>query len=220
MSEASQPAMACFSALPGPLIPGRAWPPHSPGSPLRVCSTQRVEYFKGSKLVDTLLGPKYKGKLAKDTPIKSRAEAAKLGQELLRLGFFHRSQRVTHAHTRRWELELLNGPFEETGLYTWVYEGERRCARMLAPWGRRDSYAQLSPSGRGTGCANFTRSRSQPPFHPTRRRLQNEALPHVRGHAARGARLVHDPNLAAVAQGADWPSPARCCTPRTRPFLA
>ena len=84
---------------------------------------QRVEYFKGSKLVDTLLGPKYKGKLAKETPIKSRAEAAKLGQELLRLGFFHRSQRVAHAHSRRWELELINGPFEEDGLYTWVYEG-------------------------------------------------------------------------------------------------
>ena len=46
---------------------------------------QRVEYFKGSKLVDALLGPRYKGKLAKDTPIKSRAEAAKLAQELLRV---------------------------------------------------------------------------------------------------------------------------------------
>jgi len=86
--------------------------------------------------VDSLLGPKYKGKLAKETPIKSRAEAAKLGQELLRLGYFHRSQRVTHAHTRRWELELLNGPFEEDGLYTWVYEGSKTklylmCAGML-----------------------------------------------------------------------------------------
>ena len=85
--------------------------------------SQRVEYFKGSKLIDTLLGSKYKGKLAKETPIKSRAEAAKLAQELLRLDFFHRSQRVAHAHSRRWELELLNGPFEEDGLYTWVYEG-------------------------------------------------------------------------------------------------
>jgi len=97
---------------------------------------KRVEYFKGSKLVDVLLGAKYKGKVAKETPIKSRAEAAKLAQELLRLGYFHRSQRVTHAHTRRWELELLNGPFEEDGLYTWVYEGSKTklylmCAGML-----------------------------------------------------------------------------------------
>jgi len=86
---------------------------------------KRVEYFKGSKLVDALLSPKYKGKVAKTVPIKSRAEAAKLAQEMLRLGFFHRSQRVTHAHTRRWELELVNGPFEEDGLFTWVYEGSK-----------------------------------------------------------------------------------------------
>lgn len=89
---------------------------------------QRVEYFKGSKLVDALLGPRYKGKLAKDTPIKSRAEAAKLAQELLRVGFIHRSQRFQHAHSRRWELELMQGPFEEDGLFTWVYEGaQQRC---------------------------------------------------------------------------------------------
>ena len=99
---------------------------------------KRVEYFKGSKLVDALTGPKYKGKLAKDTPIKTRAEAAKLAQELLRVGFIHRSQRFQHAHSRRWELELFNGPFEEDGLFTWVYEGTRSgievvpSARVLA----------------------------------------------------------------------------------------
>ena len=32
---------------------------------------------------------------------------------------------MTHAHSRRWELELLNGPFEEDGLYTWLYEGSK-----------------------------------------------------------------------------------------------
>lgn len=98
---------------------------------------KRVEYFKGSKLVDALLSVKYKGKLAKDMPIKSRAEAAKLAQEILRMGLIHRSQRVTHAHTRRWELELLQGPFEEDGLFTWVYEGSKTklylmCGGMLA----------------------------------------------------------------------------------------
>ena len=97
---------------------------------------QRVEYFKGSKLVDALVGPKYTGKLAKEMPIKTRAEAAKLAQELLRLGFIHRSQRVQHAHSRRWELELYHGPFEEDGLFTWVYEGSKTklylmCAGML-----------------------------------------------------------------------------------------
>jgi len=97
---------------------------------------KRVEYFKGSKLVDALTGPKYKGKLAKDTPIKTRAEAAKLAQELLRVGFIHRSQRFQHAHSRRWELEIFNGPFEEDGLFTWVYEGSKTklylmCAGML-----------------------------------------------------------------------------------------
>lgn len=77
-----------------------------------------MEYFKGSKLVDCLLGPKFKGPAAAQNPVKSRAEAAKLGQELLRLGYIHRSQRITHAHTRRWELELVSGPFEEEGLFT------------------------------------------------------------------------------------------------------
>lgn len=112
---------------------------------------QRVEYFKGSKLVDTLLGPKYKGKLAQETPIKSRAEAAKLAQELLRHGFFHRSQRVTHAHTRRWELELFNGPFEEDGLYTWVYEGpfakdNRTSLSLFTPFPRKPRQGQCLAS--------------------------------------------------------------------------
>ena len=105
---------------------------------LLLALSQRVEYFKGSKLVDTLMNAnKYKGKVAKDMPIKTRAEAAKLAQELLRVGYIHRSQRVQHAHTRRWELELFHGPFEEDGLFTWVYEGphrRRRCRRRCKRW--------------------------------------------------------------------------------------
>eukprot|EP00322_Chrysochromulina_rotalis_P023454 CAMPEP_0115849444 /NCGR_PEP_ID=MMETSP0287-20121206/11453_1 /TAXON_ID=412157 /ORGANISM="Chrysochromulina rotalis, Strain UIO044" /LENGTH=356 /DNA_ID=CAMNT_0003303413 /DNA_START=60 /DNA_END=1130 /DNA_ORIENTATION=+ len=97
---------------------------------------KRVEYFKGSKLIDALMGPKYKGKVANDMPIKTRAEAAKLAQELLKVGYIHRSQRIQHAHTRRWELEMYRGPFEEDGLFTWVYEGSKTklylmCAGML-----------------------------------------------------------------------------------------
>jgi len=91
---------------------------------------KRVEYFKGAKLVDALQSPKYKGKLAKDTPITSRAEAAKLGQEMLRMGYIHRSQRV-QTHSRRWELELVQGPFDEEGLYTWVYEGSKTKLYLL-----------------------------------------------------------------------------------------
>ena len=102
---------------------------------------KRVDYFKGSKLVDAFVGTegrpsRYTGKMAKDVPVKSRAEAAKIGQELLRLGYFHRSQRVAHANSRRWELELINGPFDEDSLYTWIYEGSKTklylmCAGML-----------------------------------------------------------------------------------------
>ena len=52
------------------------------------------------------------------------------------MGYIHRSQRVQHAHSRRWELELFNAPFEEDGLFTWVYEGSKTklylmCAGML-----------------------------------------------------------------------------------------
>jgi len=102
---------------------------------------KRVDYFKGCKLVDAFVGTegrpsKYTGKMAKEIPVKSRAEAAKIGQELLRLGYFHRSQRVAHANSRRWELELINGPFDEDSLYTWIYEGSKTklylmCAGML-----------------------------------------------------------------------------------------
>lgn len=46
-------------------------------------------------------------------------------------GYFHRSQRVAHAHSRRWELEMTNGPFEEDGLYTWVYEGSKTKLYLL-----------------------------------------------------------------------------------------
>ena len=117
----------------------RAAPHRRPSRARPTCvpRSQRVEYFKGSKLIDALLSPKYKGKVAQKVPVSSRAEAAKLGQDLLRMGYVHRSQRVTHAHTRRWELELVNGPFDEDGLYTWVYEGSKTrlylyCAGMLA----------------------------------------------------------------------------------------
>ena len=70
---------------------------------------------------------KYKGKLARDVPIQSRPEAAKLAQELLKIGYIHRSQRFQREHSRRWELELLNAPFEDspTALFTWVYEGSK-----------------------------------------------------------------------------------------------
>jgi len=92
---------------------------------------KRVEYFKGAKLIDALVGPKYTGKVASESPVKSRAEAAKIGQTLLSQGYFHRSQRVAHAHSRRWELEMTNGPFEEDGLYTWVYEGSKTKLYLL-----------------------------------------------------------------------------------------
>ena len=85
------------------------------------------------------MGPRYKGQVAKDMPIKTRAEAAKLAQELLKIGYIHRSQRVQHAHSRRWELELLNAPFEDSkdAFFTWVYEGSKTklylmCGGMLA----------------------------------------------------------------------------------------
>jgi len=96
---------------------------------------KRVEYFKGAKMVDALVGPRYKSKVAKDTPIKTRAEAAKLGQELLRVGYIHRSQRIDTGRKRA-ELELVNGAFEEDALYTWVYEGSKTklyimCGMML-----------------------------------------------------------------------------------------
>lgn len=91
-------------------------------------------------MVDALVGPRYKSKVAKDTPIKTRAEAAKLGQELLRVGYIHRSQRIETGRKRA-ELELVNGAFEEDALYTWVYEGKR--THQSIPLPRTHSSAAL-----------------------------------------------------------------------------
>jgi len=117
---------------------------------------KRVEYFKGAKLVDTLCGPKYSGALKKKYPIGTRTEAGKMGQDLLRLGYIHRSQRVQHAHVRRWELELVNGPFEEDGLYTWVYEGSKTKLYLLCA-GSCDTLKRRAkpPPFSDTDLANF-----------------------------------------------------------------
>ena len=79
--EAVQYEKARDCSLPLPLPCGRAGPALT-APPRRSCP-QRVEYFKGTKLIDALVGPKYTGKVAKESPVKSRAEAAKIGQTLL-----------------------------------------------------------------------------------------------------------------------------------------
>lgn len=79
--EAVQYEKARDRSLPLPLPCGRAGPALT-APPRRSCP-QRVEYFKGAKLIDALVGPKYTGKVAKESPVKSRAEAAKIGQTLL-----------------------------------------------------------------------------------------------------------------------------------------
>jgi len=107
---------------------------HTKEAVLLPCES-RVECFKGSKLVDALVGLRYKGKVAKDMPIKTRGEAGKLGQELLRVGYISKSKKEV-THRKKFELVLVNGAFDEDSYYTWIYEGSKTklylmCAGML-----------------------------------------------------------------------------------------
>ena len=116
------------------------------------------------------------------------------------MNYIHRSQRVTHAHTRRWELELVraptwcglatrpgrvapaiqvNGPFEEDGLYTWVYE-------VCWDDAGAPAFSPLTTSPRVRSAAGF----------------ENQALFALRGHAVGIARrLVAQVQACVRVQG-------------------
>jgi len=84
---------------------------------------RRVEYFKGTKMVDALLSDKYRAHRGFPV-VKNRDGAVALANRLMGAQFFHRSQRI-FISSRRWELEMHQGPFEEDGLYTWMHEGSK-----------------------------------------------------------------------------------------------
>mmetsp|Transcript_13430 Transcript_13430/g.39614 ORF Transcript_13430/g.39614 Transcript_13430/m.39614 type:complete len:353 (-) Transcript_13430:226-1284(-) len=91
---------------------------------------RRVDYFKGSKLVDALISPKYAAN--KGFPaVSTKEQAIALANQLIKSHYFHRSQRV-FISARRWELEVHPGTFEEDGLYTWMYEGSKTRLYVLS----------------------------------------------------------------------------------------
>jgi len=84
---------------------------------------RRVDYFKGTKLLEALTSAKFKQQ--KGFPkAATKEQAVALANQLMRAQYFHRSQRV-FISARRWELEINHGTFEEDGLYTWIHEGSQ-----------------------------------------------------------------------------------------------
>lgn len=86
---------------------------------------RRVEYFRGEKLVATLLGTEKKKKqpyVAKDVE-----EATAMCQALLREGFFHRATR-----TGRGQLEFSETQkWDSTAYFVWDYEGHKGLSHLL-----------------------------------------------------------------------------------------
>lgn len=81
---------------------------------------KRVDYFKGSRLVEALMEPK--GKWPKSLPkITDKNVAKLLGDVLVKASFFHRSEKV---EDKKGYLQISKkNVFEEGGYYTWMYAG-------------------------------------------------------------------------------------------------
>jgi len=100
------------------------------GPPVReaIEMDKRVYYLKGDKLVNFLVEPKKGTKWPAELPrFESRHEAIAVCKELCRMQFIHRSE-------RRGKGDLVvsrNREFDETGYFTWIYEGNKSFSHMM-----------------------------------------------------------------------------------------
>lgn len=89
---------------------------------------KRVYYLKGEKLVNFLVEPKKGVKWPSKLPrVGSRIEAIAICKELCRYQFIHRSE-------KKGKKELVISrvrDFDETGYFTWIYEGNQRFSNMM-----------------------------------------------------------------------------------------
>jgi len=90
---------------------------------------KRVQYFKGTRFVDCLLTHKIKNKQVNEY-VQSREKAIALGNQMIAMGFFHRSELAQKKHemeeNTRLRVHNLN-TFDEDGVYTWlIYPSQRR----------------------------------------------------------------------------------------------
>lgn len=138
--------------------------PRAPARPTR--AAQRVDYFKGTKLVEVLLSERFKSQKGFPT-MGSRQDAIGLAGTLMRSQFFHRSQRV-FISARRWELEAHPGAFEEVcahGCRGWGQRGEDTGRPSLSP--HRCSGKGQGPAGRpGEARGSRRRALLSPPSGP------------------------------------------------------
>lgn len=100
------------------------------GPPVReaVEMDKRVHYLKGEKLVNFLDEPKKGTKWPENLPkFASRHEAIAVCKDLCRYQFIHRSEK-----RGKGDLTMSrNRDFDETGYFTWVYEGDKTFSHMM-----------------------------------------------------------------------------------------
>jgi len=89
---------------------------------------KRVHYLKGEKIVNFLVEPKKGTKWPEDLPkFTKRHDAIAVCKDLCRYQFVHRSE-------KRGKGDLImsrNRDFDETGYFTWMYEGDKTFSHMM-----------------------------------------------------------------------------------------
>lgn len=102
--------------------------PEGPAVREAVEMDKRVYYLKGEKLVNFLVEPKKGAKWPKTLPrFTSRQEAIAVCKELCKEQFIHRSEKIGKG-----QLDISrNRDFDEAGLFTWIYEGDKSFSHMM-----------------------------------------------------------------------------------------
>lgn len=89
---------------------------------------KRVYYLKGDKLVNFLVEPKKGTVWPKNLPrFKSRQQAIDVCKGLCKYGFIHRSEKK--GKRELYVSRIRN--FDETGYFTWIYEGDKSFSHMM-----------------------------------------------------------------------------------------
>ena len=82
---------------------------------------KRVEYFKGKRLIETLLSPNDKTWPKELPKIEDKTVAAAVASLLLRKSFYHRSEKDDNS---KGVLTVSQKKvFEDSGYYTWIFSG-------------------------------------------------------------------------------------------------
>jgi hypothetical protein len=90
---------------------------------------KRVEYFKGKRLIETLLAPNAKTWPKELPKIEDKTVAAAVASSLLRKSFYHRSEKNDDG---KGTLSISQKKvFEDSGYYTWIFSGNMMWSHLF-----------------------------------------------------------------------------------------